>query len=65
MTVRISVDYGLCDGLGQCALVAPEVFALDDDEQLVVTPDPAPELAGKVAAAARACPVRAISVEGA
>ncbi|MFF2812692.1 ferredoxin [Streptomyces sp. NPDC058000] len=63
--MRITVDYELCDGLGQCALVAPEVFELDDDEQLVVAPDPAPELADKVVAAARACPVRAISVEGA
>ncbi|KUL53975.1 ferredoxin [Streptomyces sp. NRRL F-4489] len=63
--MRITVDYELCDGLGQCALVAPEVFALNDDEELEVAADPAPELAGKVAAAARACPVRAISVEGA
>ncbi|WP_189300908.1 ferredoxin [Streptomyces albospinus] len=63
--MRITVNHGLCDGLGQCALVAPEVFSLDDDERLVVAPDPAPELAGRVAAAARACPVRAIAVEGA
>ncbi|UKY51966.1 ferredoxin [Streptomyces inhibens] len=61
--MKITVDDELCDGLGQCALVAPEVFALDDDERLVVAPEPARELAGKVAAAARACPVRAISVE--
>ncbi|MFH8493776.1 ferredoxin [Streptomyces coeruleorubidus] len=63
--MRITVDHGLCDGLGQCALVAPEVFELNDDERLEVAPDPAPELAAKVTAAARACPVRAISVEGA
>ncbi|MGW1373976.1 ferredoxin [Streptomyces sp. NPDC002446] len=62
---KIVVDRALCDGLGQCALVAPEVFALDDEERLVVAPDPAPELAGKVAAAVRACPVRALSAEGA
>ncbi|MFJ9618126.1 ferredoxin [Streptomyces noursei] len=61
--MRITVDHEACDGLGQCALVAPEVFALDDDERLRVASDPAPELADKVVAAARACPVRAISVE--
>ncbi|GHF69108.1 ferredoxin [Streptomyces mashuensis] len=63
--MRITVDHDLCDGLGQCALVAPEVFELDDDERLMVAPDPAPGLAPRVAAAARACPVRAITVEGA
>ncbi|GAA2326996.1 hypothetical protein Scani_17010 [Streptomyces caniferus] len=62
--MKITVDHGLCDGLGQCALVAPEVFALDDEERLVVAPEAARGSAGKVAAAARACPVRAISVEG-
>ncbi|MFM9368535.1 ferredoxin [Streptomyces sp. Da 82-17] len=61
--MRITVDRELCDGLGQCALVAPEVFALDDDERLTVAPDPPAELADRVTAAARACPVRAISVE--
>ncbi|BDM73021.1 hypothetical protein HEK616_65080 [Streptomyces nigrescens] len=63
--VEIRVDRDVCDGLGQCALVAPEVFALDDDERLVVAPEVPDGLAGKVAAAVRACPVRALVVEGA
>ncbi len=30
--VRLALDAELCIGVGQCELMAPEVFRLDDDE---------------------------------
>ncbi|MEU5576849.1 ferredoxin [Streptomyces huasconensis] len=62
----IRVDGDRCVGAGMCALTAPGVFTQDDDGFSQV-------LAGRedgggdpmVKEAVRACPVQAISVEGA
>ncbi len=32
--VRVTVDRDVCIGVGQCELLEPEVFRLDDDEEL-------------------------------
>jgi ferredoxin len=62
--MRIVVDWALCDGNGICVVEAPEVFDLNDDDELIVLQaEPAPELADKVDAAVRACPKRALSVQ--
>jgi ferredoxin len=57
------VDFAACEGNGVCAVEAPEVFDLDDDDNLIVL-EAAPDdvLRPKVEAAARACPKRAIVV---
>jgi ferredoxin len=61
--VRIEIDWALCDGNGVCAVEAPKVFDLDDDDDLLVLQEsPAEELRGSVEAAARACPKRAITL---
>jgi ferredoxin len=63
--VKVHVDWDLCDGNGACQVEVPEVFQLDDDDNLAVlqeTPDEA--LRPKVEAAARMCPKHAITVEG-
>lgn len=63
MKVRI-ID-GLCEGHGQCVPAAPEVFALDDDDEEVrVLVEELPiALDAKVKRAGLLCPTRAIVVE--
>lgn len=62
--MRVKVDTERCVGAGMCALTAPSVFTQDDDGFSEVLPgredgggDPL------VREAARACPVRAVTVE--
>ncbi len=64
--MKIIVDTELCEAHGDCVLAAPEVFDLDDDENVVALLDPSPDesLRVKVEEAARMCPVSAIRVEG-
>src|SRR5581483_6613475 len=60
-SLKITVNRNRCVGSGDCAETAPGVFQLGDDEKSeVINPAGAPE--GTIVAAARACPVRAITV---
>jgi ferredoxin len=62
--MKIVVDWALCDGNGNCTVEAPEVFELDDDDQLrVLAERPGDEFRPTVLAAVYACPKRALSVE--
>lgn len=61
--MHIDIDTDVCIGAGQCALTAPGVFTQDDDGYSALLPDR--EDGGgdpMVREAARACPVRAITV---
>ena len=62
--VRISVDYTLCEGHGQCLMAAPELFDLPDDAEQVVVLDanPPESLRERAVRAASMCPVLAIRV---
>ncbi|MER5966085.1 ferredoxin [Streptomyces sp. NPDC002057] len=61
--MRISIDTDVCIGAGQCALVSPEDFTQDDDGFGTVAPGRPDGFGGPlVREAARACPVRAITV---
>ncbi|MFE5911293.1 ferredoxin [Streptomyces wedmorensis] len=61
--MRVSIDHGVCIGAGQCALTAPDVFTQDDDGFGTVLPGREDGGGGAlVRVAARACPVRAVSV---
>ena len=40
--MRVVVDRDRCEGNAVCVRIAPEVFALDDDEYAMVTADPVP-----------------------
>jgi ferredoxin len=62
--MRLSVDRTLCQIHAQCVFAAPEVFSLDEDDELVydATPDDADQRA--IDEAVRACPVQAIVVDG-
>ena len=63
--MRVTVDEGLCDGHGECVLVAPEIFELgDDDVAIVLQAEPGEELREKAREAVRSCPVAAISLDG-
>lgn len=62
--MRVSVDTNECIGSGQCVLLAPDVFALDEDDDFarVVNPEPPGELAPAVREAEACCPSQAILV---
>ncbi|QLL06487.1 ferredoxin [Mycobacterium vicinigordonae] len=62
--MNIIVDYGLCDGHGQCLLAAPDVFDLPDGFDQVVVLDEDPPVADyeTVVRAAAMCPAQAIRV---
>ncbi|MFF1836434.1 ferredoxin [Streptomyces sp. NPDC058231] len=59
----ISIDKEVCIGAGQCALAAPEVFTQGDDGFSELLPEYEDAATGPlVGEAARACPVRAITI---
>lgn len=62
--MHISVDYGLCEGHGQCLMAAPELFDLPDgaDQVVVLDTDPPESLRDKAVRAAAMCPALAITV---
>jgi ferredoxin len=63
--MKIEINWKLCEGNGICSVEAPGVFDLDDDDNLIVLDETPPEeRRTEVEAAARACPKRAIHVEG-
>jgi ferredoxin len=61
--MKVVVNRGLCDGNGNCAAAAPEIFALDEDDQLHVLQETfGDDLRAKAEAAVRACPKNALSL---
>ncbi|MFG2076011.1 ferredoxin [Nonomuraea maritima] len=61
--MKVSVDELVCEANGVCAGLAPEVFELDDDDQLhILLPEPPPELRDHVRHAVRSCPKAALSL---
>ena len=59
--MRIEVDRNLCEANERCVKVAPDIFSLDDDEELVIT-DPGPDVdPALVAKAVASCPRNALS----
>ncbi|WP_051792312.1 ferredoxin [Amycolatopsis jejuensis] len=63
---EIVVDRHKCVRSGMCTSVAPELFELDDDGELVVSSPVAgtADQRGQVSDAAACCPVEAISLSG-
>lgn len=60
--MKVDVDMDLCQAHGECAFAAPEVFELDDEDQLHWVAEPDESLRDKVQQAAKNCPVSAIQV---
>lgn len=64
--MKVILDELRCDAHGVCVTACPEVFALEDDDDIVrvLVDEPDDSLRAKVDKAARACPKAAITVEG-
>jgi ferredoxin len=61
--VRVIVDLTRCQGYGQCAFLAPDVFAMNGDEALLYDTDADEAQREHVLRAAAACPVQAIHLD--
>jgi ferredoxin len=63
--MRVVVDWDLCESNAICMAVAPEVFEVDDDDNLnLLQEEPPEELRAKVEEAVRRCPKQALALEG-
>jgi ferredoxin len=60
--MEISVDRDLCEANAVCCGLAPDVFELDDDEQLVIRQNPPAEQLERVALAVARCPKNALQI---
>jgi ferredoxin len=63
MGLKVVVDYDLCEANARCMEVCPEVFQVDDDDNLNVLIESPPEsLREKLKEAERVCPRQAITI---
>ena len=60
--MKVKVDRELCIGVGNCVVIAPSVFKLDDENKAVVL-DPGSADEQTLMEAAESCPENAIIVE--
>ncbi len=60
--MKVTVDRDMCTGIGNCVVVAPTVFKLDDKNKAVVL-DITTVNKDKLVEAAESCPMEAIIVE--
>lgn len=62
--MKVVVNWSLCDGNGNCAKEAPQLFALDESDTLQVLQETfGEELRAKADAAVHACPKHALSLD--
>ncbi len=61
--MRLVVDFTRCEGFGQCAFLAPDIFRMRGAEALWDNPEPDDAQRERVLRAAAACPVQAIRVD--
>ncbi len=63
MSRKIVVDFDLCEANAMCMDVAPELFRVDEEDNLHVLLEEVPDdLADKAGKAARMCPRQAITI---
>ena len=61
--MEVRVDSLVCEANGVCVGLVPDVFDLDDEDELHITqPSPSAELADRVRHAVRSCPKAALSL---
>ena len=64
MGLKIIVDYDLCEANAVCMQVAPEIFEVDDEDNLNLHMEEVPEkLRPKAEEAVRLCPRQALRLE--
>jgi ferredoxin len=62
--VKVVVDRDRCEGNGKCVTEAPQVFAVDDRDQVeLLIAEPGPEHRARVEAAVARCPRQALMIE--
>jgi ferredoxin len=62
--MRVTVDTALCEANAVCAGLVPEVFYVDEsDELIILASDVPPELADRVREAVQCCPKMALLLE--
>lgn len=61
--MRLRVDYESCEANGVCEGFAPDVFELDDDDNLHVRSQPTAENIDRIRLAVRSCPKVALTLE--
>ena len=63
--MKIRVDYDLCEANANCMEQAPEVFKVDDEDNLhILVEEPPEKLRAKLEAAVRLCPRQALALDG-
>jgi ferredoxin len=61
--VKVKADYDLCESNALCESFAPDVFQLDDDDNLnLLTEEVTPENIERIKQAVAACPKAALSI---
>lgn len=63
--MKVKLDTDVCDAHGDCVVAAPEIFDLDDDDDVakVLMPEPGEDMRDAALEAADSCPVQAITIE--
>lgn len=62
--MKIVVDYDLCEANAICMDIAPEIFKVDENDELQLLVENPPEgLRSRVEEAVRLCPRQAISIQ--
>jgi ferredoxin len=62
--MRVIVDRDLCESNGVCEGLVPEVFQINDEDELdILQEHPDESLRAKVQDAVRSCPKQALSIE--
>ncbi|NRA02179.1 MAG: ferredoxin [Myxococcales bacterium] len=62
--MKVIVDYDLCEANAICMQQAPEIFEVDDEDNLNVLQEEVPEsLREKLENAVRLCPRQALRIE--
>lgn len=63
--MKVIVDTSRCELHGECVMAAPDVFAIEDDQDSVtlLNEQPGEQLRSAVEEAAMMCPVTAIRIE--
>lgn len=63
MAVRVVVDWELCESNALCVEACPEVFRVDDDDNLqILNETPSASLLDRLREAERVCPRQAIQI---
>ena len=61
--MELRVDRDLCEANGVCTGIAPDVFDLNDEDELVLLqPEPPEEMRDRIEQAVASCPKTALSL---